>query len=63
MALASLMEDTARATRGHERINLIRAAQSAIARSPGTDQLLRDYTDAIFRNTEMILDDLEATAR
>jgi len=63
IALVRLMADTARATRNHDRIGLIHAAQCAIARSPGADQLLRDYTDAIFRNTEMILDDLEATAR
>jgi hypothetical protein len=63
IALQRLMADTVRATRSHDRIGLIHAAQCAIARNPGSDQLLRDYTDAIFRNTEMILDDLEATAR
>jgi hypothetical protein len=63
LALAGLMADTARATRSHDRLGLIRAAQCAIARSPGADQLLRDYTDAIFRHTEAILEDLEATAR
>ena len=61
--LRTLAERTSQAVRDHGLLAYVRAAQHAIDRSPGVDQLLRDYTDAMFRNTETILDDLEATAR
>ena len=61
-SLYVLAASTAAATHGHERIRYIRAAQDAIDRSPGVERLLRDYTDAIFRNTEAILADIQADA-
>jgi hypothetical protein len=60
--LFALLDDTVAAARGHHRLDYIRAAQSAIDRSPGLDRLLRDYTDAIFRNTDMVLADISAVA-
>jgi hypothetical protein len=60
--LATLRDETVAAVRGHQRLDYIRAALGAIERSPGTDKLLRAYTDAIFRNTEMILADIRAVA-
>lgn len=60
--LMALLGETVAAARGHHRLDYIRAAQGAIDRSPGIDRLLRDYTDAIFRNTEAILADISAEA-
>lgn len=48
--------------RGDTRIGRIAAAQRGITRSPCMERLLRDYTDAIFRNTELILRDIRAAA-
>ena len=58
--LWSLARDTMLATRGDRRLERIRAAQRGIERSPCVEQLLHDYTDAIFRNTELILVDVRA---
>jgi hypothetical protein len=55
-----LARDTMLATRGDIRLDRIDAAQRGIERSPCVEQLLRDYTDAIFRNTERILKDIRA---
>jgi hypothetical protein len=60
--LWALLDDTVAAARAHRRLDHIRAAQGAINRSPGVERLLRDYTDAIFRNTDMILDDISTVA-
>jgi hypothetical protein len=60
--LWTLLDETVAAARGHHRVDYIRAAQNAIDRSPGVERLLRDYTDAIFRNTDMILVDISAVA-
>jgi hypothetical protein len=58
--LFALLDETVAAARHHHRLDYIRAAQGAIDRNPGVDRLLRDYTDAIFRNTDMILADISA---
>lgn len=60
--LRTLLSDTVLATRGDHRLNLIRNAQHGIERSPFVEQLLFDYTDAIFRNTERLLADIGAPA-
>jgi hypothetical protein len=60
--LKALLDETVAAARGHHRLDYIRAAQGAIDRSPGVERLLRDYTDAIFRNTEAVLADIRAEA-
>ncbi len=60
--LRALACDTMIAAADDSRLDRIRAAQIGIARSPFVDQLLRDYTDAMFRNTERILTDIRARA-
>jgi hypothetical protein len=60
--LRALAHDTTIAAGSHRRLDRIRAAQVGIERSPFVDQLLRDYTDAMFRNTERILTDIRARA-
>lgn len=58
--LWALARDTQAATRGDVRLAQINVAQRAIERSPGVEQLLHDYTDAIFRNTEQVLIDVRS---
>lgn len=60
--LRALLHDTVMATQGDYRLDRIRAAQRAIERSPFVEQLLLDYTDAIFRNTESLMADIGAPA-
>ncbi len=60
--LRCLVHDTVIAIRGDYRLDRIRAAQRAIERSPFVEQLLLDYTDAIFRNTELLMADIGAPA-
>lgn len=60
--LRQLVCDTVQATRGDSRLDRIRVAFVGIERSPGVTNLLRDYTDAIFRNTERVLKDVQARA-
>jgi hypothetical protein len=61
-SLTALLSETVSAAHGHARLAKIRAAQEGILRSPGVDRLLRDYTDAMFRNTEAMLADIGITA-
>ena len=60
--LRALVRDTVAATRGDYRLDRIRDAQRGIDRSPFVEQLLFDYTDAIFRNTERLLAAIGAPA-
>jgi hypothetical protein len=60
--LRALMHDTVMATKGDYRLDRIRAALRGIERSPFVEQLLLDYTDAIFRNTERLMADIGAPA-
>ncbi len=60
--LRALVQDTVLAIQGDYRLDRIRAAQRGIEHTPFVKQLLLDYTDAIFRNTELLMADIGAPA-